>query len=62
MVTESDFEGVGGAADIGFFSFVIIRAGHCGLVYDQFREALAGEWALVGFSAVALVTFWFIRF
>ena len=62
MVSESDFERVGGTADISFVSFVVIRAGHCGLVYDRFREAVAGEWAFVGFSAVALVTFWFIRF
>ena len=61
MVSESGFEGVGGEADIGFVRFVVITAGHCGLVYHRFREALAEEWAFVGLSAVAFVTFCDVR-
>ena len=59
VVSESGFEGVGGEADVGFVWFVVISAG---LIYYRFLETLAKEWAFVGFSAVALVIFWFIRF
>ena len=62
MVSESGFEGVGGEADVGLVRFVVISAGYCGLVYNRFLETLAEEWAFVGFSAVAFVIFWFIRF
>ena len=62
MVSESGFEGVGGEADVGFVRFVVISAGYCGLVYHRILETLAEEWAFVGFSAVAFVIFWFIRF
>ena len=50
MVSESGFEGVGGEADVGFVRFVVISAGYCGLVYNQFLETLAEEWAFVEFS------------
>ena len=62
MVSESCFEGVGGKADVGFVRFIVISEGYCGLVYHRFVEALAEEWTFVGFSAVAFVIFWFIRF
>ena len=62
VVSESSFEGVGGKANVGFVRFVVIIAGYCGLVYHRFVEALAAEWTFVGFSAVAFVIFWFIRF
>ena len=46
MVSEPGFEG---EVDMGFVRFVVISAGHRGLVYDRFHEALAREWAFVGF-------------
>ena len=36
MVSESGFEGVGGEADVGFVRFVVIIAGYCGLIYNDF--------------------------
>ena len=60
MVGEFGFEGVGGEADVGFVRFVAVSAVYRGLVYHRFLEA--EEWAFGGFSAVAFVTFWFIRF